>query len=188
VNEKDTGSARTWLAIAVTFVALWVLYLAFFGPRSPSPSREDPGAGEQADYDWSFSDLQDRPETLARFKGKAVFLNIWATWCPPCVREMPSIARLAEDPRLAGKDIAFVCVSIDESTDEVRKFLEGKGWKMSFFRSQKIPRVFATDGIPATFIIAPDGRIASAQIGATEWDNPETIGLLEKLDAEASPR
>ena len=83
-----------------------------------------------------------------------MFLNVWATWCGPCVQEMPSIARLADDPRLKGKDIAFVCVSIDQSSAAVRTFLEGRPWRMSFFRAEDIPPVFSTDGIPATYIIA----------------------------------
>jgi thiol-disulfide isomerase/thioredoxin len=186
VNQTEPAATRTWLAIAVIFVALWVLYLAFFGPRSTRPSLEGPSLGEQANYDWSLSDLQDHQETFARFKGKAVFLNIWATWCPPCVGEMPSIAQLAADPRLEGKGIAFVCVSIDDSTETVRDFLRGKGWKMSFFQSQRIPQVFATDGIPATFIIAPDGRIANSLVGASEWDSAEVVTLLEKLAAETA--
>ena len=68
---------------------------------------------------------------FSRFKGKTVFLNIWATWCGPCVGEMPSIARLAENPRLKGKNIEFVCVSTDDSTDKVVRFLRGKNWPMT---------------------------------------------------------
>jgi thiol-disulfide isomerase/thioredoxin len=188
VDQAESHSTRTWLAIAVIFVALWALYLAFFGPRPPRPSLEGSGLSEKASYDWSLLDMQERPASFERFKSKPVFLNIWATWCGPCVREMPSIARLARDPRLKGKGVEFVCVSIDESPEPVRDFLEGKSWTMSFFQSRRLPPVFMTDGIPATFIIAPDGRIAASQVGASEWDTPEVVALLEKLAAETSPR
>ena len=70
-----------------------------------------------ADYDWSPVDLNDQPVPFSRFKGKTVFLNFWATWCGPCVSEMPSIEELAKNPRLRDKNIAFVCVSRDVSTD-----------------------------------------------------------------------
>lgn len=185
MNQKAESSSRTWLAIAVVFVALWVGYLAFFGPRAPKPSLEGSGLGEKASYDWPLVDLQDRPVDFARFKGRPVFLNVWATWCPPCVREMPSIARLAEDPRLAGKGIAFVCVSVDDETATVRDFVKGESWKMEFFRSLKVPPVFFTEGIPATFIIAPDGRIDVSQVGAAEWHGAEVVARLEKLAAQA---
>ncbi len=98
---------------------------------------------------------------------------------------MPSIARLADEPRLKGKGIAFVCVSVDDSTESVRQFVQGQPWHMSFFRADRVPPVFTTEGIPATFIIAPDGRIAASEIGAADWDTPEVIALLEKLAAEA---
>jgi hypothetical protein len=55
---------------------------------------------------------------------------------------------------------------------------------MTFFLSRTMPPVFMTDGIPATFIIAPDGRIAASQVGASEWDSPEVVALLEKLASE----
>ena len=56
---------------------------------------------------------------------------------------------------------------------------------MTFFRAEKLPPVFSTDGIPATFIIAPDGRIAASEVGVGRWDTPEVVALLEKLAAEA---
>jgi thiol-disulfide isomerase/thioredoxin len=186
LDQTERHSSRIWLAIALGFVVFWALYLAFFGPRPPRPSLEGSGPSVRASYDWSLVDVHDRPATFERFKDKPVFLNIWATWCPPCVAEMPSIARLAEDPRLKGKGIEFVCVSVDESAEPVRKFLEGKSWTMSFFQSRRLPPAFMTDAIPATFIIAPDGRIAGSQVGASEWDTPEVVALLEKLAAETS--
>ena len=85
-------------------------------PQAAGPTLEDSGTGEPASYDWTFLDLERPAGDVRPFKGKTVFLNIWATWCGPCVKEMPSIARLAEDPRLKDKGIAFVCVSIDESS------------------------------------------------------------------------
>jgi thiol-disulfide isomerase/thioredoxin len=184
MDHPRDRSGLTWMAIAVIFVAFWVLYLAFFGPRPRKPSLGDSGTSKPASYDWALLDLKDRPAGFAQFKGKPVFLNIWATWCGPCVQEMPSIARLAEEPRLKGKGIEFVCVSIDDSTETVRQFLEGRSWHMKFFRAEKLPSIFLTDGIPATFIIAPDGRVAASEVGSAQWDTPEVIELLERLAAE----
>src|SRR5262245_57025780 len=86
MNQTRDHSGLTWLAIGVIFVALWVLYLAFFGPRPRKPSLDDSGTGEPASYDWTVLDLKDSTANFARFKGKTVFLNIWATWCGPCVQ------------------------------------------------------------------------------------------------------
>jgi thiol-disulfide isomerase/thioredoxin len=182
-NAQDRSN-RTWLAIGAVLILFWVGFLALFGPGLPEPSLEGSGTGEPASYDWPLRDLNGQPATLASFKGKPVFLNLWSTSCPPCIREMPSIARLAEDPRLRGKGIAFVCVATDPSLESVKAFLEGRPWKMTFFLADSAPPVFLTDGIPATFIIAPDGRIVASQEGPAEWDNPEAVELLERLAGE----
>src|SRR5262249_8597996 len=126
-------------------------------------------------------DLDGAPVEFSRFKGKAVFLNVWATSCGPCVREMPAIARLAADPRLEG--VAFVCVSTDEEAAPVKQFLaeRGRGWPLTVVRATDLPPVFATEGIPATFLIAPDGRVAASQEGAARWDDPKVVEFLLRL-------
>lgn len=183
-QEQDRAN-RKWLAIGILFALFWGLCLALFGPGLPEPSLEGSGTGEPASYNWTLFDLDDRPTTLLPFEGRTVFLNIWATYCGPCLKEMPSIARLAENPRLKGRDIAFVCVSLDESSGVVKAFLEGRSWGMQYLRAEKLPAVFLADGMPATFIIAPDGRIAAKQVGPADWDREETVALLEKVAAEA---
>ena len=126
-------------------------------------------------------DLNDQPVAFSQFKGKTIFLNIWATWCGPCVTEMPSIARLAKEPRLQDKGIEFLCLSVDDSSDKVRSFLEGRSWNMTFFRAEKLPGTFSTDGIPATFVIAPNGRIVAMQVGMEQWDKSQVVDFLEKI-------
>jgi thiol-disulfide isomerase/thioredoxin len=162
----------------------WFGYLAFFGPKR-SARLEDSGMSEPAAYDWSVLDLDDQPVAFSKFKGKPVFLNFWATWCGPCVREMPSIDTLARDPRLAGKSIEFVCISVDDDAETVRQYLKGKNFGMTFLRAKdrKIPHVFWSDGIPATFLIAADGRIAATEVGSADWHEPRVVEFMEKLAA-----
>lgn len=182
MSEPTPGKPdRTWLYLGLGFMALWCVYLAFLGPRlvTSEPALDRAGLGRPADYSWALLDLDDRPVKFSDYQGKAVFLNVWATWCPPCVREMPSIAALAADPRM--KDVAFVCVSADASSGTVKRFLEGKGWPMRVLRAPGLPEVFATEGIPATFLIAPDGKIVSREEGARNWHTPEVVSLLETL-------
>jgi thiol-disulfide isomerase/thioredoxin len=178
--EGQAKSNRIWLYAVIGFSVFWILYLVYFGPRRRA-LLENTGTSQPAAYDWQLLDLNDRPVTFSRFKGKPVFLNIWATWCGPCIGEMPSIDELARDPRLKGKNIEFVCVSTDDSTEAVRRFLQGKNWSMTILRAEKIPPVFYTEGIPATFLIAPDGRIAASEIGSADWHEPRVIEFLEKL-------
>jgi thiol-disulfide isomerase/thioredoxin len=169
--------------VAFVFVAFWVLYLGFFGPRNRRPL-EGSGTDMPAEYDWMLEDLNGQPVSFSQFKGKTVFLNIWATWCGPCVGEMPSIAKLAASPRLKEKGIAFVCVSTDDALDPVRRFLSKRDWPMTFFRAGDLPPVFSTDGIPATFVIDPSGRVVAAEVGASDWDDPIVVEFLEKTAAK----
>ena len=101
---------RIWLVLALGFIVFWILYLVFLAPRRAIESLENSGMRLPAAFDWTVRDLNDKPVAFSQFKGKTVFLNIWATWCGPCVMEMPSIARLAEEPKLKGKGIEFVCL------------------------------------------------------------------------------
>ena len=173
---------RSWLIIALVFLGFWVVYLTFFLPGNRRPL-EGSGIDLPADYNWKLEDLSEQPVPFSRFKGKTVFLNIWATWCPPCVGEMPSIARLAENPRLKGKNIEFVCVSRDDSTDTVVRFVRDKNWPMTVLRAQSLPLVFLTEAIPATYIITPGGRIVAAEVGANDWDRTDVVAFLEKAAA-----
>jgi thiol-disulfide isomerase/thioredoxin len=173
---------RSWLIIALVFLGFWVVYLTFFAPGNRRPL-EGSGIDLPADYNWKLEDLDEQPVQFSRFKGKTVFLNIWATWCGPCVGEMPSIARLAENLRLKGKNIEFVCVSTDDSTDTVVRFVRDKHWPMTVLRAQSLPPVFLTEAIPATYIITPGGRVVAAEVGANDWDKAEVVAFLEKAAA-----
>jgi thiol-disulfide isomerase/thioredoxin len=184
MTDPTSKPDRSWWIIALVFVAFWVVYLTFFGPRNRRPL-EDSGIDLPAEYNWTLEDLNEQPVRFSSFEGKTVFLNIWATWCGPCVGEMPSIARLAETPRLKDKSIEFVCVSTDDSPDPVRRFVKDKNWPMTILRTQSLPPVFTTSGIPATFVIAPSGRIVAAEVGASDWDNPQVVEFLEKTAASA---
>jgi thiol-disulfide isomerase/thioredoxin len=185
MTEPETGSGRIWWILAIVAVSAWCLYLYLFGPtaRLEAPVLEGTALAMPADYSWTVHDLDGRPVPLASYRGKAVLLNIWATWCPPCIEELPSIAELARSPRLA--DVAFLCVSVDEDVESVRRFRQGKDWPMTFLHAgaNGLPPAFVTGGggIPATFLIAPDGRIAASIVGSADWDVPSVVDFLERL-------
>src|SRR5262245_38469186 len=112
-RRRSDRSTPVWLLVASLALA-WCAYLAFFGPKGtrgplPQPLLKPP-AGSRADYKWALEDLNGKPIDFAQYQGKPLFLNIWATWCPPCVSELPSIDNLATNQRL--KDLPIVCVSV----------------------------------------------------------------------------
>ncbi len=171
---RRSSSTLNLLVLTLVFAVTFVLIRT---------SLKHSSGGGQANYAWKVRTLEGKPVDLASYKGRAIFLNLWATWCPPCREEMPSIARLAADPKL--KDVAFLCVSNEDST-AVMNYLSAHRSPMTMLVApEPPPSVFATDGIPATFIIAPDGRIVRREVGGMDWDTPENVKLLEGLASEA---
>lgn len=166
-----------WLRIALLALLGWVAYLVVWGPRNRDDSL---AAGQKADYAWTLEQLDGTKVSFEQFRGRPVFLNLWATWCGPCVAEMPSIARLAANPRV--KEMAFVCISLDDDWERVRRFLREQKLDLTVMRpAGPVPEVFQTSAIPATFVIAADGTIVKAEQGALEWDRAENIAAIESV-------
>jgi thiol-disulfide isomerase/thioredoxin len=188
-TQPTQNSTRKWLAVALAVVIAWVIFVSFarkslkLGDLAP-PSLANSPVPRPADFGWTLLDLDGKPVDFARFKGRTILLNLWATWCEPCLKEMPSIANLAASEDLKGRNIAFVCVSTDESAEALRQFMKDKDWKMTVLRAKSLPPSFETEGIPATFLIAPDGGIAATEIGAAQWDDPSVIAFLQKLSSK----
>jgi thiol-disulfide isomerase/thioredoxin len=176
-----------WIVLAVLGV-IWVAFFQFVRSRdggSGRPSLHTPAGRFEAAFDWPLKARDGRDAALADFRGKAIFLNIWATWCPPCVAELPAIERLAANPKL--KDVAFLAVSTEDLAT-IQGFARSRDLKVPVYAAdpEGVPPIFVTDAIPATFLIAPDGRIATAQLGAAEWDDPAVVDYLARLTSESA--
>ena len=181
---------RTWLYVGAAFVAFWGLYLAFFPPKTgpeglPVPRLHGTGKTLPADYGWTLRDLDGKPVPFSDFARRPVVLNLWATWCGPCREEMPSFVRLAENPRL--KDVAFVAVTAEQASGSVKAYARDSMRGLTVLRADSVPEVFATEAIPATFVIAPDGTVVATEVGAARWDDPTAVDFLEKLAKQAHP-
>ncbi|MCL4711802.1 MAG: TlpA family protein disulfide reductase [Pseudorhodoplanes sp.] len=134
----------------------------------------------------AFEDGQGRRRSLAEFRGKVVLLNIWATWCGPCRREMPSLDRL--QGLLGGSDFEVVALSIDRAGLEVvRKFYADVGIRnMAIYidSSGRATRELATVGVPATLLIDRTGRELGRLVGPAEWDEPDIVQFLKRVIAQ----
>jgi thiol-disulfide isomerase/thioredoxin len=116
---------------------------------------------------------------LSQLRGKVIFLNIWASWCPPCVAEMPAIVRLAK--RTNPDSVAFVLLSLDQNPEKARRFLSRRDITVpAYSPGSPLPAAYQTTGIPATFIISPAGEIIGSHEGMAEYDTPEILGLLRR--------
>jgi thiol-disulfide isomerase/thioredoxin len=131
------------------------------------------------DSSWTFTSIDGQKVPFESFRGKGVFVNLWATWCGPCVMEMPGVLRLYES---TPKDqVQFVLLST-ESLEITRAFVAGKGWQAPFYVvGSDLPSSLDTRGIPATFLINKRGEIVFREEGAAGWDSEEAKQLLRDL-------
>lgn len=130
--------------------------------------------------DFSVQD-SDRTVGLSQFKGQIVILNFWATWCPPCVEELPSLMTLQD--RMRGRGVVVVGVSIDVDGDAYHRFLKLHGINFLTVRDpeQKVAGMYGTTGWPETYIIDRQGVMRRKFVGPVDWNSPEVVQFLTKL-------
>jgi len=119
---------------------------------------------------------------MEQYRGEVVLLNIWATWCGPCVAEMPSMQRLHDE--LGSEGLKVVAVSVDHGeSDEVQQWIEERGLTFEILhdRAAEIERIYQTTGVPESFVIDREGVIVKKVIGAAEWDHPTQVALMRRL-------
>ncbi|PJJ59753.1 TlpA family protein disulfide reductase [Hymenobacter chitinivorans] len=125
-------------------------------------------------------DMQGREVSLSTLRGKVVFVNLWASWCPPCVAEMPGIHALYK--KLDPRKVAFVMISLDQNPAKARNLVQRKGYTFPvYFPTDNLPAPFDSNSIPSTVILGPDGQVAARHDGMADYDTPEFKAALEKL-------
>ncbi|GAB3199636.1 thiol-disulfide isomerase/thioredoxin [Pontibacter aydingkolensis] len=137
--------------------------------------------GTRAGAGFKMQTLDGKQVNFENLKGKVVFMNIWATWCPPCVAEMPNIQKLYE--KVGSDKIAFVMLSVDEGgVEKVKKFIDKKGFTFPVYMpAGPMPQEFYSNAIPTTFIISPEGEIVAKQEGMADYDNQEVRDFLQGM-------
>ena len=135
----------------------------------------------ETDFSLRVKDLNGNTVNMSDYKGKVIFLNFWATWCMPCVAELPSINKLYLE--LKDENIIFLLIS-NEDPDKVRRYQTKKGYQIPFQISDNdghIPDLFYSRSIPTTFIINKEGRVIRKSLGPENWNDDEFILELRKL-------
>jgi thiol-disulfide isomerase/thioredoxin len=189
---KETRS--TWQKTGDVLFWLLLVLLVLPGPRkvivtnvnrvmlqvkNPGIKSEDKQVVlSERDYSWLLTDANGLPQTLSDHNGSVIFLNFWATWCPPCVAELPEIQKAYEKH---GDKVVFLLVANQEPS-VVKAFMEKHGYNLPVLYPGTVPpEVFNSRSIPTTYIISRDGRIVTKKTGAVNWDSRATDRIFEQL-------
>lgn len=193
--KKYTGDtlriAKPWLMVLV--IILLLRYSGLLAGISSSllaiSGINDFEAGattaERFNYDFILKDLEGNKVNFTDYKGKVVFLNLWATWCGPCRAEMPGIQNLYT--KINNENIQFVMLSIDEDRQQpkVKKYISDNRFTFPVFMpSGSLTNQLSVPSIPTTFIINKQGMVVQKKVGTTNFDTPKFKKYLEDLAAE----
>lgn len=136
---------------------------------------------QRANYNMPLLSMDGDRMSLQDFEGKTIFLNFWATWCPPCIAEMPNIQKLYEDFENR-EDIVFVMLSLDEDPEKARSFMDRKEFTMPvYFLLGRKPGVYDSTVVPTTYVISPDGNIVMEKRGMANYNTASFRAFLNEL-------
>ncbi len=160
---------RRFLLVGLLLVGLSGCYSGSRPPRIGNPAP-----------DFTVQDA-DRKVTLSQFRGQVVVLNFWATWCPPCVEEMPSLLQMQR--KMKEKGVTVLAVSVDADDNAYHRFLKDHGVDVLSVRDadQKSNNLYGTFKFPETYIIDRNGVVRRKFIGPADWTSPEIVDFLSKL-------
>ncbi len=167
--------------VLVGAFSLFSLYFIFFGGNQSGPSIDFTSKGVAA-QDFGLPNLRGDYVKLSDYRGKVIFLNMWATWCPPCREEMPSMESLYQ--RFKGREFEMLAVSIDRDGERVvRPFVAKYGLTFTVLLDpdNKTYRLYGLTGVPETFIVDKSGAIIHKIIGPQNWMSKEWLDYFDKI-------
>lgn len=128
--------------------------------------------------DWELMSLDGQKVNLSSFAGQVVVVNLWATWCPPCVAEMPGFQDLFD---AYGDKVVFLFITNDDR-ERVQNFIQDKGYRLPvYYQASRAPLELSSNSLPTTYIIGKDGSIVTNKSGAADWNSGKVRRLLDKL-------
>ena len=174
---------RQEFAAKLVLMGCVAFFVIFFS--QPRGQYSAPALGEMVP-NFTLRDETGKVVALGEFRGQIVVLNFWATWCPPCIEEMPSLNRFAE--RYQGKGIQVIGLSVDENAEAYQEFLASNQIKFLTLRdpAHNTSYVYGTFRFPETYIINREGRLLRKVIGAIDWASPQEFKYFDDLLAQSN--
>jgi peroxiredoxin len=170
------------ILVVIGSVSLFSFYFVFFGSDRPDPRVDGRSQGAVTAPEFGLSNLVGDYVKLSDYRGKVVFLNIWATWCPPCREEMPSMEALYR--KLKGRNFEMLAVSVDRDGEKVvRPFAKKYGltFPVLLDPDNKTYRLYGLTGVPETFILDQNGVVIHKIIGPQNWMNKEWLDYFDRI-------
>jgi len=180
---KVTFRSCATMAAFMIAGALFLSSCGSTGEKQPANETEKPDQSSAPVQDISFTDANGKAVSLSSLKGKVVFINFWATWCPPCKAELPSINKLKQH---YSKDdaIAFLFVDINEPVEKAKAFMDEHQYDLPVYvPNGPIPSEFLGQAIPTTVILDKSGKMVVHAEGSRDYGNPEIKRVLDSLVA-----
>lgn len=129
-------------------------------------------------YQWTLKDMEGKQVFLEQYKGRVVFINLWATWCPPCIAELPDLQKLYNDYK---NDVVFLFIS-NENPNTIKTFMDKKGYTLpAFVPVTQYPADFETSSIPTSFLISKNGKLVMIKKGVAKWNSQRMREILDTL-------
>ena len=175
---------RTLIRASLGLFAVVILAMPWSIVRAELPLGLDEPRRAIPAQDFQTVTVDSKPVKLSAYKGSVVFLNFWATWCPPCLQEMPAMERLAQ--QMKGKPFVILAVNQGESQDVVRAFLKRRGFTFPLVmdESTDIGASYIASALPTTYIIDREGMVVGRAKGGREWDHPDMVHWLSNLSGK----
>lgn len=177
--RKESGNKKqmVFLGVFALFLALFIIgYVA----KDRQFGRKIITSGDRAP-EFRLQATDGRSVSLSNFRGKVVMVHFWATWCPPCVEELPTIDKL--NRTIADKDFQLLAVSVDDETSEVAAFLKKHGLNLPVLLDpgRKTAGLYGTYKFPETYIVDRRGVVRMKVIGPRDWSNPANVKLVQDM-------
>jgi len=164
--------ATQFSSACVACLVLLALSACYTGSRPPRIGSNAP--------EFTVQDAQNRI-TLSQYRGQVVVLNFWATWCAPCIEELPSLVEMQQ--RMKAKGVIVLAISVDVDENAYRRFVRDHNVNLLTVRDpdQKSPALYGTHLFPETYVLDRNGVMRRKFIGAVDWTEPEIVDFLGKL-------
>lgn len=168
----------------------WTLAVALLALSGPGMAPAGTAVGDQtltpipdrpAAPEFDLKDPDDQSQRLADYRGKPIILNFWATWCPPCREEMPSMQRAYD--AVSSDGISLIAINVGEDAETIEQFLASYPveFPLPMDLDSRVVQSYPVKGLPTTFVIDAEGRLAYVATGGREWDDPKILDQVRAL-------